>query len=163
MRFSAQEEYGLRCLLQIARAPRGFMSLHEIAGRESLTQAYVAKLMRALRKGGLVASTRGQKGGYRLARPAEEVSVGSVLVALGGKFYTKDFCDEHAGQSRVCVHDTDCSLRSMLIALDSVVWDALDRVKLKDLVCDESAMNTWVRDQFVPVLIEARASIARRS
>src|SRR2546430_15546874 len=70
MRLSAQEEYGLRCLLQVARGHEGSTTTPEIAEREGLSQAHVHKLMRFLRRGGLVKSVRGRKGGYQLARPA---------------------------------------------------------------------------------------------
>ena len=92
MKFTAQEEYGLRCLLQIAREPTGSVTIPEIAKREALTPAYVAKLMRVLRRVGLVKSTRGQKGGYRLAYPPDRMNLGMVLAALGGRLYSDDFC-----------------------------------------------------------------------
>src|SRR5947207_975628 len=64
MRFTAQEEYGLRCLMQVARAPEGSLTIPEVADREALSLPYVAKIMRHLRSLGLVTATRGQKGGY---------------------------------------------------------------------------------------------------
>jgi Rrf2 family protein len=145
VKFTAQEEYGLRCLLGIAREPTGFLRIREIAKREALTPAYVAKLMRALRQAGLVTSVRGQKGGYRLARPADEINVGSVLAALGGQLYTKDFCKQYAGSKRTCVHNPDCSIRSLWMAVDRVVQRALRQTMLKDLICTERAMDVWLR------------------
>ena len=63
MKFSAQEEYGLRCLLQLGRqAEKGSMTIPEISSAEGLSGPYVAKLMRVLRQGGFVQSTRGQVG-----------------------------------------------------------------------------------------------------
>ncbi len=76
MNLSSQEEYGLRCLLQVAAhgAPEP-LSIAQIAVAEGISPEYTAKLMRLLRKGGLVDSTRGAGGGYRLARqPAERPS-----------------------------------------------------------------------------------------
>src|SRR5437667_16092 len=73
MRLSAQEEYGLRCLLQVAREPEGGLTTPQLAEREGLGAAHVHKLMRLLRRGGLVKSVRGRNGGYQLARPAEQV------------------------------------------------------------------------------------------
>ena len=54
-----------------------------------------------LRKAGLVKSTRGQKGGYRLACPPDQMNLGMVLAALGGRLYSKDFCGRHAGKEQV--------------------------------------------------------------
>ena len=73
MKLSAQEEYGLRCLLQVASAPDHFLTIPEIARREALSEAYVAKLASALRRADLLVSVRGKKGGVALARSPFEV------------------------------------------------------------------------------------------
>src|SRR4051794_21206060 len=99
MKFSAQEEYGLRCLLQIARLGEGgSMTIPEISRVEGLTPTHVAKLTMILRKEGFIRSTRGHGGGYTLARAPEQIAVGEVLAALGGKLYDEEFCNRHAGQ-----------------------------------------------------------------
>jgi Rrf2 family protein len=134
MRISAQEEYGLRCLLEIAREPGGFLTIAEIARRESLTAPHVAKLMRLLRRAGLVESTRGQKGGYRLARPPEEIRVDAVLAALGGRLYSQEFCDDHAGNGRTCVHNDDCAIRFLWIGIERAVQGVLGATTLKDML-----------------------------
>ena len=81
MKFSAQEEYGLRCLLQIARSQES-MTIPEIAKIEGLSQTHVAKLLMILRKEGFITSTRGQAGGYALAKSPSEINVGQVLESL---------------------------------------------------------------------------------
>lgn len=137
MRFTAQEEYGLRCMLQLARraaAPGDSLSMGEIAEAESLTPPYVAKLLRTLRKAGLVDAIRGQKGGYHLVRPPAQISVGEVLVALGGRLYTPEFCARHPGNEAACVHSTDCTIRSLWGKVDGLVHSVLDRTMLSDLV-----------------------------
>jgi Rrf2 family protein len=96
MRFTSQEEYGLRCLLQLARAG-GRLTIAAIAEREGLTSAYVAKLLSVLQGAGLVASTRGRAGGYRLSREPQDVDLATVMAALDGRLYTADFCGRHAG------------------------------------------------------------------
>ena len=74
MKISAQEEYGLRCLVQLATLPDGdSLTLPQIADREGISTANAGKLMWLLNKAGFVHSTRGTKGGYCLARPAGEV------------------------------------------------------------------------------------------
>lgn len=70
MRITAKEEYGLRCILQLASAPpREPLSAAEIARREGLSCPYVEKLLWTLKKAGFIKSHRGVKGGYVLARP----------------------------------------------------------------------------------------------
>jgi Rrf2 family protein len=141
MKVTAQEEYGLRCLLQLARESSGCKTIPEIAAAESLSQPYVAKLMRLLRTAGFVKSIRGQKGGYRLARPAAEISVGAALSALGGHLYSQDFCDRYPGNEHICVHDTDCSIRSLFAILEEVVQRALQGTMLTDLLCSEQDLR----------------------
>jgi Rrf2 family protein len=147
MRLTAQEEYGLRCLLQVARVQEGSMTTPEIAEREALSQAHVHKLMRLLRRGGLVKSVRGRQGGYQLARPAEQINVGAALAALGDRLYSTRFCGQHTGNERTCVRNNDCSIRSFWMAIDRVVQRALQSTKLSDLLRSESEMAGWIRSQ----------------
>ncbi len=134
MRFTAQEEYGLRCLLQIAREPSGMSTISEIAQRESLSVAYVAKLLIVLRKAGIVESARGQKGGYRLARAPHALRMDEVIDVLGGRLYPTEFCGRYAGHDDVCVHQSDCAIRSLWSRLDTIVHESLTRTTLADLV-----------------------------
>ncbi|MGH9897327.1 MAG: Rrf2 family transcriptional regulator, partial [Pyrinomonadaceae bacterium] len=74
MKVSSQEEYGLRCLLQLAGLRgKDFLTLAQIAQREGLSVSNAGKLLWILNKAGLVQSIRGTKGGYQLARPASEI------------------------------------------------------------------------------------------
>src|SRR5258708_32134654 len=132
MRLTAQEEYGLRCLLQVARGQEGSLTTPQIAEREGLTEAHVHKLMRLLRRAGLVKSVRGRKGGYQLARPAEQINVGVVLASLGGSLYSTDFCGQHAGNERICGRNDDCSIRSLWIAIDQPAQRALQKTPPSD-------------------------------
>jgi Rrf2 family protein len=145
MHLAAQEEYGLRCLLQVAqhRGPQP-LTIPAIAEREGLSPEYTAKLMRALRRGGLVLSTRGASGGYRLARAPEQISTWQVVEALGGSFFPDEFCDTHPGQRRNCVHTPSCSIRGLWSVVESTVRRLLERVTLADLSRDEQQMAVWL-------------------
>lgn len=135
MKISAQEEYGIRCLLQLGRRGEGAsLTIPEISRAEGLSNHYVAKLMRVLRRGGLVKSVRGQAGGYMLRRPLEEITVGEALAVLGGRLYEPGFCDHHVGSQDVCLHTTDCSIRSLWRRLQGAVDQVLARTTLKDLL-----------------------------
>jgi Rrf2 family protein len=142
MKFSAQEEYGLRCLLQLARlGASGSMTIPEIAKVEGLSQTHVAKLLMILRKDGFIASTRGQSGGYTLARPANEINVGEVLACLGGKLYDEEFCGRHAGQLSICKHAVDCSVRSLWQVIQGAVDHVLNDLTLADMMASEDAAS----------------------
>jgi Rrf2 family protein len=146
MRFTAQEEYGLRCAVQLARAAsEGGLTIPQLAARESLTPAYVGKLLRILRQAGLVRSTRGQAGGYTLSRAPGEIDLSEVLRALDGPLYSESFCERYTGSRAVCVNATDCGIRGLWSTLSLLVDGVLSRCKLSDLVCDECASATRVR------------------
>lgn len=142
MKLSAQEEYGLRCLLRVAAAGQGrSLTIPEIGRAEALSIPYVAKLMRVLRQGKFVKSVRGQSGGYALARTPADIRVGEVLGVLGGRLFEPGFCDQFPGLKRTCTHDIDCSIRSLWRAVQSAVDVALAGITLQDLLQKESAMN----------------------
>ena len=144
MRVSAQEEYGLRCLLRVGRAgAEGSVTIAELSRSEGITEPNVAKMMRLLRQAGFVQSTRGQSGGYSLARPAGEINVGEVASVLGGRLYEPSFCDEHTGVERLCTHMTDCSIRSVWRLVQRAVDDVLGKITLKDLLVPEQEMNAF--------------------
>src|SRR5262245_29908824 len=114
MKVTAQEEYGLRCLVHLAAATSDRpLTVHEIAEREGLSAPYAAKLMNLLREAGLVDSVRGRAGGYYLTRPAVDITVSEILAALGGQIFESHFCDRFPGEEDACVHLGDCSIRSL--------------------------------------------------
>lgn len=138
MRFTAQEEYGLRCALQMAkRDGEGAMKIADLAKLEGLTSAYVAKLMRVMRKGAVVVSVRGKSGGYRLARPPALMSVADVLMALDHRLYEAETCRQYPGTSRLCVHLSDCSIRALWRKLEASLWNILERTTVADLLGQE--------------------------
>ena len=135
MKFSAQEEYGLRCLVSIGRQAN--ITIPELSRKEGLTEAHVAKLLMILRRGGFINSTRGQTGGYALARPAEQISVNEALAHLGGRLYDAEFCGKHAGRVDVCAHSFACSIRSVWALIQTAVDDALEGLTLQDVMKGE--------------------------
>ena len=147
MKFSAQEEYGLRCLLQIARlGTDGSLTIPEISKHEGLTPTHVAKLLMILRKEGFIVSTRGQSGGYALARDAKTIVVGDVLEALGGKLYDEEFCEKHAGQLSICTHAVDCSVRSLWQVIQQSVDQVIGKLTLADLISSGERPNVQLFD-----------------
>ncbi|MEK7483727.1 MAG: Rrf2 family transcriptional regulator [Planctomycetota bacterium] len=142
MKFSAQEEYGLRCLLQIGRAGiEKSVTISEISRAEGITTHNVAKILRILRRGGFIESVRGHTGGYTIARPPEQTNVGEVLALLGGRLFDPNFCKRYAGIAPLCMHSIDCSIRSLWQNIQSVVDYVLSQTTLKDLLGNEESQN----------------------
>ena len=85
MKLSTKGRYGLRALIDLALySENETVSIQSIARRQNISDSYLEQLMRKLRSAGLIVSVRGAQGGYKLARPANEISVGDVLRALEG-------------------------------------------------------------------------------
>ncbi len=147
MILTAQEEFGLRCALTLARATdQGTVSLTlgQIAAAEGLTVPYAGKIMRMLVAAGLVESTRGRSGGYVLARDPRAITVAEVLAGLGGKIYHEEMCESGPAEESPCIHNRDCSLRSVWSGLQSMIDLVLSRTSLQDLARDEAAMDRVV-------------------
>ena len=145
MKFSTQEEYGLRCLLRIGKSKSlNGLTIPEISQMEGLSMANVGKILRALRLGGFIESTRGQTGGYKLARPSAEIIIGEVLAVLGGRLFEAGFCDIHAGTEMICTHTIDCSIRSLWRTIQSLLDSVLEKLTLKDLIGSEEEVITLV-------------------
>lgn len=142
MKVSAQEEYGLRCLLQLASLDDGeSLSLAQVAEREGISQANAGKLLWILNKAGLVASTRGTKGGYRLARAASEIRLNEVIKVLD-EDVVASHCNSYTGVLDACVHTGNCGIRPVIVGLHDVVARALSNITLAQLVGTESNVET---------------------
>ncbi len=154
MKLSAQEEYGLRCLLTLARATPGTsLTIPQIAEAERISGPNVAKLLRVLKRSGYVVALRGQSGGYALARKANEINVGEVLACLGGRIFDSGFCGRHSSATRGCGHNSDCSVRSVWRLVQRAVDDVLSRLTLADLLVEESEVSVPERAKRVSLPI----------
>jgi Rrf2 family protein len=141
MKISAQEEYGLRCLLQLANLPAGeSLTLPQIAELEGISTANAGKLMWLLNKAGFVQSTRGTKGGYFLARPASEIRLSEIIKVLDEDVLNKH-CENYTGILEKCVHKGDCGIRPVIVGLHEIVEHALSQITLAQLKGPESTVG----------------------
>jgi Rrf2 family transcriptional regulator, cysteine metabolism repressor len=107
MMFSTKAEYGIRVMVELARGVDDHpIPLAEIAERGGLPLAYLEHLVARLRKAGLVASRRGSRGGYMLARPAGEITMAEVVEALEGSIAPIECISEAADGSIVCSRES---------------------------------------------------------
>lgn len=158
MKITAQEEYGLRILIRIAScSTETGMSIPQLSEAEGISPHYVAKLTRVLRMEGFINSTPGYKGGYVLAKPAKEINIRSVLIALGGVLFDKDFCSLHAGTLKLCTNSVDCSSRSLWKMIQFTVDRLLDKVTVHDLVTTEKESENLLNQ----ILADHQSSFGR--
>ena len=144
MRITTLAEYGVICALHLARrASQGPVTGRDIAARERLPVDYVEQILLRLRRAGLVQSTRGARGGYELARPAEQVSVRDVIAA--SELTTFDLhCVSHPVEEERCSASHACSIRPVWMLLQQRIDDVLASVRLSDLLLEESEVRERV-------------------
>lgn len=151
MKITSQEEYGLRLLIRIASCKdKEGMSIPQLSDAEGLTPHYVAKLTRVLRMAGFLNSTPGNKGGYVLSMPADQIIINKVLKALGGPMFDTEFCGMHSGALKLCTHSVDCSSRSLWQMIQYTLDKLLDKVTLHDLVNPEKTSSKILEDLLEP-------------
>jgi Rrf2 family protein len=140
--FSTRAEYGVRVMVELARhganGDRECVSLSEIADGDGLPLAYLEHLAARLRKAGLVESRRGARGGYLLARPAEEISMAEVVEALEGSIAPIECISEGADGHLVCTRETEtdhvCPTKLLWTRVRGSVVRTLEETRLSDLV-----------------------------
>lgn len=111
------------------------VSIRDVAESEGLSVDYTGKLMRVLRQHGLISSARGANGGYRLARPPQDIVLQDVLARLDTPLFGgAGFCQNHTGRLESCIHDRSCTLRGLWSAIDQAVANVLAGMTLADLL-----------------------------
>ena len=130
MRVSAKVDYALRALLELAAAPPGPVKGERLAKAQEIPPKFLENILTELRHAEIVASQRGVDGGYRLAKPAAEISVADVVRALEGPIASvrgvRPEEVEYAGPAR--------SLQPLWIELRASMRDVLEQTTLADLV-----------------------------
>ena len=132
MKLSTKGRYGLRALIDLAQyGEQEAVSIQSISARQQISDSYLEQLVRKLKKAGLVTSVRGAQGGYRLARPAEEISVGDVLRALEGSIEAVS-CQE--GENPSCVGKDLCVARFVWQKVNKSIQETVDPIMISQLV-----------------------------
>lgn len=148
MIFTTKAEYGVRLMVRLGELPGDEpVSLKTVAETERLPLAYLERIVALLRKAELVTSTRGAHGGYRLARPAAEIRMDEVILALEGSVAPMScFVDDREGDrdpDRVlCSHIDDsgsgCATKLLWTRVQGGVFRALQQTTLAELVSFQS-------------------------
>lgn len=133
MKLSTKGRYGLRALIDLAvHSETEAVSIQSIAGRQNISVSYLEQLIAKLKKAGIVISVRGAGGGYRLARPSEEISVGDVLRALEGSLQAVTCPGDEAKEG--CTSADSCVTRYVWQRINNSINQAVDTIMLSQLV-----------------------------
>ena len=144
MKLSTKGRYGLRAMVELAARQGGDpVSLAVIAAEQGVSEAYLEQLMRAMKNAGLLQTARGKAGGYRLAKPAEQISVGAVLRALEGSTAIADCVD---GGGSVCENACTCAARPLFLTLQTRIDAVLQETTVADLCSDYLSQKERMRD-----------------
>lgn len=160
MKITALQEYGLRILLQLAegRDSKEPVRIRAIAEKEALSVDYVEKILTRLRRGGLVKSVRGLKGGYALVAGPDKISLGEAMTALTERpiqmnRLKKDLCGQFPGNRMECVHLRGCTIRQVWSMVVMQIYSNLNRIFLSDLIGSENE----VQARLMPMIQKMRA------
>ncbi len=146
MRVTTWTEYSLIITLHLAkrhRADGGRVAARELAEAERLPPDYVEQILLRLRRAGLVASVRGARGGYRLARDPAEITVRNVMAASEHQTFEMN-CELHQVDAERCSPGSACSIRPVWVALQQRVDEFLEGITLADLLREEPRVQELV-------------------
>ena len=142
MKISTKGRYALRMLLDLSEhVEEGFVPLKEIAERQGISKKYLEQIVGIMNQSGVLRTTRGYQGGYMLAKPPEEYTVGEILRITEGNLCPVT-CLE--GDPAYCARSSTCKTLAVWQGLNSLVNDYLDGITLKDIMdggCSEVPDN----------------------
>ena len=142
---STRGEYGMRLMVDLAQHyGEGAVSLHAVATREQLPEAYLEQLVASLRKAGLVQGKRGAGGGYTLSRDPHDITAGEIVRALEGPIEPQ-ICTAEGEAVVNCALQPGCATHHVWMTVQAQIAKALDGMTLKDLAA-KSAPKTAPRE-----------------
>jgi FeS assembly SUF system regulator len=130
IRITRQTDYGILLLSRMAGAPPGTIhTVRDLAGGSGISMPMASKILKPLAREGILDSHRGIKGGYSLARPAEEITVREIIEVLEGPLRITT-CVSNPGS---CEQEETCTARGNWERINRTVRDALDRIPLSEM------------------------------
>ncbi len=137
MRLSKRGEYGLRAMIDLAilepETGNGVVQIKEIAQREKIPAKFLEQILLTLKNAGLLQSKMGIGGGYYLARPAEEISLGHIVRILDGPLAPVRCVSQMAYEPCGCPDERTCGLRLVMLDVRNAIADVLDKTTLADV------------------------------
>jgi Rrf2 family protein len=131
MKYSTRTRYGLRLLVFLAkRGDKAYVQLREIQEKEAISLRYLEQIVRLLKPAGLLDSTRGKNGGYRLAKPPEEINLAEIVGFLEGDLAPISCLVPE----RECARRPDCPTLPMWLELQELIKNFLRNKYLADMI-----------------------------
>ncbi len=131
MKLSKRGEYGLKALIDLAASDsEDVIRIRELAEREQIPMKFLEQILLSLKNAGLLQSRRGANGGYYLARPPEEITLGQIVRTLDGPLAPIRCVSQMAYERCVCDDETTCGLRLVMLDVRNAISDILDETTL---------------------------------
>lgn len=144
MRFTTKTEYGLNCLVHMARQKPGeVVTIKDMAGREGFSVTYVEKILQRLRSKGIVTSHSGKNGGFALNRNPANISLKEIIEALEGSTFDV-FCEPKVRNHIVCTHFCLCGIRPVWAKTKELLDNFFSSVTLEILAKQEGEAQALV-------------------
>ncbi len=150
MRLSKRGEYGLRAMIMLAGPSKDGSSLpmvqiKEIAQREQISAKFLEQILLTLKNAGLLHSKMGLGGGYYLARPASEITLGQIFRTLDGPVAPIKCVSQMAYEPCGCPDEQTCGLRLVMGDVRNAIADILDKTSLADVVKRQDAVRKQLK------------------
>ncbi len=142
MKISTRGRYALRMMLDLAVSGEEHVTLKSIAERQEISNKYLEQIITVLSRAGYVKSVRGPQGGYKLARPAREYTVGMILRLIEGSLVPVACMDDEPNQ---CPRCDSCVTLEVWQQIDAAVSNVVDNITLEDLVNRQAAKQSACR------------------
>ncbi len=136
MKISTRGRYAIRLMLDLAQnASDRYVTIKSIAERQEISGKYLEQIISSLSRAGFVKSVRGSQGGYKLAKPVSEYTVGSILRLIEGNLVPVACMDDEPNQ---CPRCETCVTLDVWKQIDDAVSQVVDNITLEDLVKKQS-------------------------
>ncbi|MCX6031053.1 MAG: Rrf2 family transcriptional regulator [Chloroflexi bacterium] len=134
MKLSKRGEYGLRAMVHLASCePQASVQIKEIAASEQIPVKFLEQILLTLRNAGLLHSRMGLGGGYYLAHPAAQITLGQIIRVLDGPLAPIRCVSQTAYEPCACPDEKTCGLRLVMLDVRNAISDILDRTSLADV------------------------------
>lgn len=142
MMISTKGRYALRLMVDMAEhQTEGYLPLKDVAQRQEISEKYLESIVKVLVRGKLLTGLRGKGGGYRLTRPPEQYTVGSILRLTEGTLAPVACLEQ---EPVACPRMAGCRTLPMWRKLNTLIQDFFDGVTLADLMASEQSGGDYV-------------------
>ncbi len=131
MKISTKGRYALRLMLDLAQHNTEYVTIKSIADRQDISSKYLEQIISVLNRAGFVRSIRGAQGGYKLARPAKDYTVGTILRLIEGDLVPVACMEDEPNQ---CLRADNCPTLKVWKELSDAINGVVDNVTLADLM-----------------------------